>query len=261
MRSLSARRFGLLALVALTVPLVGGAVRSVAQSPSATLPSSSVAWDGTLVKVTVGCELQTGSCTGSLSARAPGASQSDELVAGDYSVAAGVKKTLSFVPDASASKQLDSLHSVVVRMAPSMGQGDPFEATLGVEHRSGPGGGPPPPRSRKHPRYFTLGGFTEKNTLILWAGELGSTDTGTAKCVTNKLVKIQKRVGRRWVTVGRTRTTKRAKREHPGWSAKFVTKFLPLEPSRKFRAYTPRVTVGRQICLPATSPTVPGTGR
>src|SRR5204862_7934309 len=107
---------------------------------SATLPSSSVVWDRFL-KVTVGCSLQSGSCTGNLSVRAPGASESDDLTGGDYSVAAGAAKTLSFDPGGAAPKQLDSLQRVVVRVSPSMGQGDPFEATLKVEHPSGSGGG------------------------------------------------------------------------------------------------------------------------
>jgi hypothetical protein len=253
----------LLVLAALAALALAGAARSVAQSSSATLPSSSVAWDGTLVKVAVRCELASGSCTGHLAARAPGASQSDELAAGDYSVAAGATKVLGLVPGPAESKRLDSLKTVVVRIAPSTGQGDPFEKTLQVEHRAAPGDGGsgdggPPRRSRKHPRYLIFAGFTEKTTLIVWAGELYTNETRTAKCVAHKLLRVQKRVGRRWLTVGTIRTGA-AKREHPGYSAKF-SKLFPIDRSHRFRALAPRVKVGRQICLRATSRSLPGRG-
>lgn len=261
--SLARNRSVLLVLATLAALVLASAVRSDAQSSSATLPSSSVVWDR-LLKVTVGCALQSGSCTGNLSVRAPGASESDNLAGGDYSVAAGTTKTLSFDPGGAASKQLDSLQSVVVRIAPSMGQGDPFEATLQVEHPSGSGGGGsggsnlPPARSRKHRRHIIFAGFTEKTTLIVWAGELYTQETRTAKCVKHKLLKVQKRVGRRWLTVGTIRTGA-AKREHPGFSAKF-SKLFPIDRSHRFRALAPRVKVGRQICLRATSRSVAGSG-
>jgi hypothetical protein len=265
--SLPRSRLALLTLAAAAALALAGAVRSAAQTSSATLPSSSVVWDG-LLKVTVGCSLQSGSCTGFLSVRAPGASQSDDLVGGDYSVAAGATKVLSFDPGGDASKQLDSLRSVVVRVEPSMGQGDPFEATLQIEHRSGSGdgsgggAGPGSPRkSRKHRRYFTIGGFTDKNIYVLWAGELSTHDNGAARCVKRKLVKIQKRVGKHWVTVGATRSARVAKRAHPGWTAKYQTKLLPLEPTHRFRALAPRVKVGRQICLRAVSGSIRGSGK
>jgi hypothetical protein len=162
---------------------------------------------------------------------------------------------------------MDSLQSVVVRIVPSMGQGDAFEATLQVEHRSGSGGGGsggsgspglPPKRTRKHRRYFTFAGFTEKSTLIVWAGELSTKETGTAKCVKHRIVKVQKQVGRRWVTVGSIRTGP-ATREHPGFSAKF-SKLFSKDTNHRFRAFAPRVKVGRQICLAAKSRSLPGSG-
>ncbi len=242
-------------------------MESRAQTSSATLPSSSVVWDRFL-KVTVGCALQSGFCTGNLSVRAPGASQSDLLAAGDYSVAAGATKVLDFDPGGAASKQLDSLQSVVVRVAPSPGQGDAFEATLQVEHRSEPSGGDGAGtynlggvKSRRHRRYFTIGGFTDKNIYVLWAGELSMHENKPARCVKGRRVKIQKRVGKRWVTVATTRTARVARRIHPGWSAKYVTKLLPLEPSRRFRALAPRVRVRRQICLRAVSGSIRGSGK
>jgi hypothetical protein len=235
-------RVTLLVLALLAAVAFAGAVRSAAQGASATLPSSFVVWDGTL-KVTVGCTLQSGSCTGSLSVRAPGASEPDDLAAGDYSVAAGATTIVRLDPGGSASRQLNALRSVVVRIVPSMGQGDPFEATLGVKR---------PAKSRKHRRYFTFLGGTEKNTEVLWQGELSTHENRTAACVRHKLVKIQKKVGRRWVTVARTRTAATTRPAHPGSSASY-SKLLPLDPAHLFRALAPRVRVRGQICLKAAS--------
>jgi hypothetical protein len=246
-----------LVLLALALVAVGSAA---AAGSSATLPQGFVTWDsaGGSLKVVVGCALSSGTCSGFLGVYTPDGSTN--LTGSDYSAPAGGQQTVNMDPGGAASKQLDKLDSVLVRVQPSMGQGDALEQTLSVVRKSssggGGGGGGGGGSGGKHNctrchRFFEFFSGVEKN-IAVFQGHLFTKNPGTARCVKHKLVEIQKKLGGHWVTVGRTHTGS-AKRGHPGYSAAIVPKTLTWDHVHLFRAVSPKLKVGKLTCLKAVS--------
>ena len=86
----------------------------IALALAATLPDSSVKWDG-MFHVRVRCAAAT-ACKGHISVRAPGADPSNTFAEQDYSVAAGTTNTIDLDPAGADNSQIDKLSSVVVRL-------------------------------------------------------------------------------------------------------------------------------------------------
>jgi hypothetical protein len=251
-----AAAFTALAWLALVV-----AAPSAADTGGATLPESSVLWNGAL-NVAVGCGLSSGTCSGFVSVRAPGAAESESLVGGDYSVPAGATKTFRFDPGGPETRQLERLDSVVVKLSPRPDGGEGTEATLRVVHKPAPdeggpqgggGGGPSKNASHSHERQFTfLAGVEDGKDY--WQGSLFEESRRPfPACIKKQLILIQRKVGSRWHTVARTHTSARLNRNH---EATFI-KILP-EVHDRFRAVAPRSRVRGEICRRAVSRVVSG---
>lgn len=228
------------------------ATSSFAEPPAVTLPESSAVWNG-MLKFAIGCTLASGTCTGNATARAPGASASEVLVGGDYAAPAGGTEKLTLDPGGSASKTLEGLERVTVRLTPKPGQGDPIEATLTLVHReSSPesaqhtGKKPPKRRRRRYRRQITLFGGVNPNGKIAWNGRL-FVSHGYRPCGNRQPVKIQHRTGSRWVTIARTHTGPLTGEGAAFW------KPLPWHPHNEYRVVAPQTRAGRTVCLRAKS--------
>ena len=86
----------------------------IALAAVASLPDSSVTWDG-MFHVRVHCPEMT-TCRGTISVRAPDADPSSVFAMQDYAVSAGQTKTIDLDPAGPDNAKIDKLSSVVVRL-------------------------------------------------------------------------------------------------------------------------------------------------
>jgi hypothetical protein len=254
--------WGAAVLAGLACCALAAAMPAGAEGGGASLPESSVLWNGAL-NLSVACGLSSGTCSGFVSVRAPGAAESEVLVGGDYSVPAGATRTLRFDPGGSETKQLERLDSVVVKLSPRPDGGEGAEATLRVVHKpapgeggspggGSPGGGNPPKKSHRHERQFTFLAGVEGGKDY-WNGTLFEKNNRVAGCLKGQLVLIQRRNGSHWHTVARTRTRSKLNRRH---EATFL-RVLP-EDHGVFRAVAPKSRFRKEICGRAVSKAVSG---
>jgi hypothetical protein len=203
-----------------------------AESTTVSLPGSTAVWDGAQIRVDVQCALPMGACTGNMSGTAPGDSQ--PFAGSDYNVPANTTATVGLDPGGASDERINALSSIVVRLTPSAGQGDPVEREMRLV--------------KTHRRRVTLTIGRSATGRLVARGGVDALDNFAA-CAQHVTVKIERRSGTDWVTVATTATGDRSDER----GMLFVRSF-PGRPG-VYRARVPQQIVGEATCLEASSGT------